>query len=557
MGTFLGYLWGKIMRAVVDIETDGLDATKIHCIVAQNYQTGEKRQWIGEECRQFGGWSSRIDQFIMHNGLSFDAPILNKFANAQIKPHQVRDTLVESQLYNPVRLGGHSLEAWGNRLGYAKGEFNEFAEYSEEMLEYCIRDTELTKRLAVLLEGEGKSFKPKAYELERNVRIVIDRQERNGFAFNLREGQLLLAKLEDEQHELKEQADEMFKPVEKQLKTKIKYIPFNIASRKQIAERLMEKGWKPDKYTDKDNIIINEEVLSKIRGMPEAEMFSRYFLLQKRTGLLKSWVKECQEDGRVHGKVLTLRTITGRMAHHKPNMAQVPAVHSPFGKECRSLWTVSNPETHRLVGTDANGLELRCLAHYMDDKNFTSEVLIGDVHSANQIAAGLKTRDQAKTFIYAFLYGAGPAKIGKIIGGSSQAGKNLIKKFLANMPALKTLRSDIQEAVQKEGTIKGLDGRRLQIRSEHSAVNTLIQGAGAIVCKQWLVEMDKRIRRSGLDAQLVVSVHDEYQFEVAKPDIKRFTQITKEAIHQTQEILSFKCDLDCAYKIGNNWAETH
>jgi len=545
-----------MMKAVVDIETDGLDATKIHCIVAQNYQTGEKRQWIEEECLQFGGWAIRIDQFIMHNGLSFDAPILNRFANAKIKPSQVRDTLVESQLYNPVRLGGHSLEAWGNRLDYSKGELNEFAEYSEEMLTYCIRDAELTKRLAMLLEEEGKGFGSKAYELERNVRIIIDKQERNGFAFNLMEGQLLLAKLEDEQHALKERADEMFEPTEKQLKTKIKYIPFNIASRKQIAERLMERGWKPDKYTDKDNIIINEEVLSKIKDMPEAQMFSRYFLLQKRTGLLKAWIQECQEDGRVHGRVLTLRTITGRMAHHKPNMAQVPAVYSPFGEECRSLWTVSNPETHKLVGTDASGLELRCLAHYMDDSNFTKEVLTGDVHTANQIAAGLRTRDQAKTFVYAFLYGAGPAKIGKIVGGSSKAGRELIGKFLKNMPALKRLRANIQEAAQS-GTIKGLDGRRLHIRSEHAALNTLLQGAGAIVCKQWLVGMDKRIRRSGLDARLVVSVHDEYQFEVAKPDIERFTQITKEAIIETQNVMSFKCDLDCDYKIGNNWAETH
>ena len=544
------------MKAVVDIETDGLDATKIHCIVAQNYQTGEKRQWIEEECLQFGGWASRIDQFIMHNGLSFDAPILNRLANAKIKPSQVRDTLVESQLYNPVRLGGHSLEAWGNRLDYSKGDLNEFDEYSKEMLAYCIRDAELTKRLAMLLEEEGKRFGSKAYELERDVRIIIDKQERNGFAFNLMEGQLLLAKLEDEQHQLKEQVNEMFKPTEKKLKTKTKYIPFNIASRKQIAERLMERGWKPDKYTDKDNIIITEEVLSNIKDMPEAQMFSRYFFLQKRTGLLKAWVQECQEDGRVHGRVLTLRTITGRMAHHKPNMAQVPAVYSPFGEECRSLWTVTNPQTHQLVGTDASGLELRCLAHYMDDATFTNEVLTGDVHTANQKAAGLGNRAQAKTFIYAFLYGAGPAKIGKIVGGNAKSGQQLISKFLRNMPALKRLRSDIQEAAQS-GTIRGLDGRRLHIRSEHAALNTLLQGAGAIVCKQWLVEMDKRIRRYGLDARLVVSVHDEYQFEVARPDIDKFTQITKEAMKETQEVMSFKCDLDCDYKIGNNWAETH
>jgi len=545
-----------MMKAVVDIETDSLDATKIHCIVAQHYQTGETRQWVGDECSQFGGWSGKIDQFIMHNGLSFDGPILNRLANAKIKSHKIRDTLIESQLYNPVRDGGHSLASWGERLDYTKGEFTEFEEYSEKMLEYCIRDTELTRKLGVSLEQEGRIFSPKAYDLERQIRIIIDRQQDNGFAFNLMEGQILLARLEDEQRQLGFQANEMFEPTEVQLKTKVKHIPFNIASRKQIAERLVERGWKPKKHTDKGNIIVNEDVLSKIKDMPEAQMFSRYFLLQKRTGLLRAWIQECQEDGRVHGKVLTLRTITGRMAHHKPNMAQVPAVYSPYGKECRSLWTVSNPETHRLVGTDASGLELRCLAHYMDNESFTKEVLTGDIHTANQKAAGLKTRDQAKTFIYAFLYGAGAAKIGKIVGGSSRTGRELIEKFLKNIPPLKTLRTNIQEAAQS-GLIKGLDGRRLHIRSDHAALNTLIQGAGAVVCKQWLVEMDKGIQSSGLDARLVVSVHDEYQFEVAKPDIERFGKITKEAIYQTQKILNFRCDLDSNHKVGNNWAETH
>ena len=423
------------------------------------------------------------------------------------------------------------------------------------MLEYCQRDVELTRKLAQNLELEKEKFSNQCYDLERDIRILLDKQQKNGFAFDLMKAQLLLAKLEDEQHELERRAEEEFEPTIIELKTKTKEIPFNIASRKQIADRLMERGWEPTKLTDKGNVIVNEDVLSKIK-MPEAQMFSRYFLLQKRTGLLKAWIKECGEDMRVRGRVLTLKTITGRMAHHSPNMAQVPAVYSPYGKECRELWTVSNAQTHQLVGTDASGLELRCLAHYMENADFTNAVLTGDIHTFNQRVAGLQTRDQAKTFIYAFLYGAGPAKIGKIVGGGPGKGQNLISKFLSNMPALRTLRSNIQEAAQ-EGSIKGLDGRRLMIRSEHAALNTLLQGAGAIVCKKWLVEIDKRVRKSGLDAKLVASVHDEYQFEVAKPDINRFTKITKDAMYQTQKEFSFKCDLDSDYKIGNNWAETH
>ena len=552
-------------KAVVDIETDGLDATKIHCIVAKSYTSNKTKTWIGEECKQFPTWASQITEFIMHNGVSFDGPVINKLLGKSIPLTKIRDTLLESQLYNPIREGGHSLESWGERLSYPKGEFNEFYSFNPEMLEYCKRDAELTKKVAMTLEDESKYFSTKSYDMECKVRAIIDRQQTNGFAFNLREAMSLYSKLMDEQTKLEGQAEETFEPTQIKLKTKTKEIPFNIASRMQIADRLMKRGWKPTRFgkeielkdgTTKRNVIVSEEILDKV-NMPEAKMFSRYFLLQKRTGLLKSWIKECQEDGRVHGKVLTLRTVTGRMAHHSPNMAQVPAIYSPIGKECRSLWTVSNPETHSLVGTDASGLEIRCLAHYMNDPEFTNTVLSGDVHTANQKAAGLKTRDQAKTFIYAFLYGAGAAKIGKVVGGNAQQGQVLINKFLSNMPALKRLRENVQERVEKHDTIKGLDGRLLHIRSPHAALNTLIQGGGAIICKQWLVHLIEGLTRAALDARLVASVHDEYQFEVAKADIERFCRLTKEAMKQTQRTLEVRCELDCDYKVGRTWADTH
>jgi len=544
-----------MIKAIVDIETDAIKATKIHCIVARSLSSDKEKVWIGDECQQFAGWSRQIDEFIMHNGISFDAPILNRLTGSSIRLSQVRDTLIESQLYNPIREGGHSLEAWGDRLNFPKGECNDFRTFNEDMLQYCIRDTKLTRKLAHKLSAEGKMFSSRSYELERKVRAIVDQQEKNGFAFNIKEAIMFLSKLEDEQHKLEQQAEEMFEPTEVVLKTKTKYIPFNIASRKQIAERLIEKGWKPTHKTEKGNIIVSEEILSKLK-MPEAQMFSRYFLLQKRTGLLKSWIQECQEDERVRGRVLTLRTVTGRMAHHSPNMAQVPATYSPYGEECRELWTVSNPDTHTLVGTDASSLELRCLAHYMDDPKFTKEVLTGDVHTANMKAAGLTNRDQAKTFIYAFLYGAGPSKIGKVVGGNARVGQQLTSKFLSNMPKLKTLRDNVTEA-SETGTIKALDGRRLHIRSPHASLNTLLQGAGAIVCKQWLVYMDERIRKSGVDVKLVASVHDEYQFEVDKKDVERFGQITKDAMIETTSTLGMRCPLDCEYKAGTTWKETH
>ena len=541
--------------AIVDIETDSLNATKIHCIVARSYEGNKVKAWVGQECSEFASWSQQIDTFVMHNGISFDAPVLNRLLGCNIKLSQIRDTLIESQLYNPIRDGGHSLEAWGKTLGFEKGDFHDFSEYSPEMLEYCKRDTEVTRLVAQKLEKEGKAFKSKAYELECKVRAIVDKQQKNGFAFKLKEAMILQAQLQDELHELERKAEEDFEPNVIELKTKTKYIPFNIASRKQIAERLQAKGWKPKQMTDKGNVIINEAVLSKI-DMPEAKMFNRYFLLQKRTGLIKSWIMACEEDNRVRGKVMTLRTITGRMAHAVPNMAQVPAIYSPYGRECRSLWTVDDESKYRLVGVDASGLELRCLAHYMNDPEYTNIVLTGDVHTANQQAAGLQTRDQAKTFIYAFLYGAGAAKIGKVVGGGPKKGQQLITKFLNNMPALKRLREQVA-MWSANGTVPALDGRLLHIRSEHAAVNTLLQGAGAIVCKQWLVHIMERVIKAKLNVRLVASIHDEYQFEVAIPDIERFCRLTKEAMTQTTKTLKMKCELDCDYKIGKTWADTH
>ena len=550
--------------AIVDIETDSLNATKIHCIVARSYETNKVKAWVGQECSEFASWSQQIDTFVMHNGISFDAPVLNRLLGCNIKLSQIRDTLIESQLYNPIRDGGHSLEAWGKTLGFEKGDFHDFAHYSPEMLEYCKRDTEVTRLVAQELEVEGKGFKSKSYDLECKVRAIIDKQQKNGFAFKIREGMILQAQLQDELHELERKAEEDFAPTIIELKTKTKYIPFNIASRQQIAQELIKLGWKPKQFgkeielkdgTTKKNVTINELILSKIK-LPEAKMFNRYFLLQKRTGLIKSWIKACEEDNRVRGKVMTLRTITGRMAHAVPNMAQVPAVYSPYGRECRGLWTVDDVSKYRLVGVDASGLELRCLAHYMDDPEYTNIVLTGDVHTANQERAGLKTRDQAKTFIYAFLYGAGAAKIGKIVGGNFKHGNQLITKFLNNMPALKNLREQVTRW-SSTGTISALDGRLLHIRSEHAALNTLLQGAGAIVCKQWLVHIMERVIKTKLDVRLVASIHDEYQFEVAIPDIERFCRLTKEAMTQTTKTLKMKCELDCDYKVGKTWADTH
>jgi len=543
-------------NVIVDIETDSLNPTKIHCIVAKDLETSKVEIWDHSNLNTFKSWSTNVNKFIMHNGISFDAPVLNRLLNTNIKLDQVVDTLVLSQLFNPIRDGGHSLAAWGNRLGHPKWEQENFEIYNKEMLEYCKNDVNLTQVLYKKLCIEKNKFSSYSINLEHKIRAIIDQQERNGFTLNIQRTIGLLARLSDEAYKLEQWAKKEFPPTIIELKTKTKYVPFNIGSRYQIADRLIERGWKPNKYTDKGNVIVSEEILNKI-NMEEAKKFSRFLLLQKRIAQIQSWINCFDDDtGKVHGRVLTLRTVTGRMAHHNPNMAQVPAVRNPFGKECRNCWTVSNPNTHTLVGTDASGLELRCLAHLMDDKDYINEVVHGDIHTTNMKMAGLTDRDQAKTFIYAFCYGAGAAKLGKIVGGNKDRGQALIDRFLSKLPALARIRSNVQKAAER-GRIKGIDGRLLHVRSPHSALNTLIQGGGASICKDWLVNMTIRINNTGIDAKLVASIHDEYQFEVAKGDVKRFGTITREAIKDTERQLNLKCPLDSTWKDGETWAMTH
>ena len=554
------------MKCILDIETNGLldEATNVHCIVAYDIDGKKPYVFKGDECRvRFPNFARNVSQFIMHNGLSFDAPMLNKLCGTEIKDNSILDTLILSQLFNPMRDGGHSLESWGERFEFPKGNIENFDYYTEEMLEYCKQDVNITYKLYNYLKEEGSKFSKRSIDLEHRIRKIINDQENFGFYLDIPYATTFMASLQDRSQNIYNQLQEVFPPivttgrVHKRSGKPLKDIiePFNPASRKQIGERLMELGWEPTKKTDKGNVIVDEDVLSKI-DMDEAKLISEYLLLQKRHTQIASWVEAVKTDGRVHGRVLTLRTVTGRMAHTSPNMAQVPAVYSPFGKECRSCWTVQNPETHSLVGTDASGLELRGLAHFMDDQNFVNEILNGDVHTANQKMAGLQNRDQAKTFIYALMYGAGAAKIGLIVGGDSKTGENLISKFMSNMPKFNLLKKKLTEA-SESGMIRGLDGRLLHIRSPHASLNTLIQGSGAVICKQWLVQMIDKIQESGVDAKLVASVHDEYQFEVANDDTEKFGEITNTAIKEVQDIYDLKCPLDSEFKIGKNWAETH
>jgi DNA polymerase-1 len=550
------------MKIVLDIETNSRHDVIWLC-VTRNIETNEVKVWKAANGLQ--EYLVGCDLIIMHNGISFDSQVLKESWKVTMKLSQVCDTLVLSRLLNPSLEGGHSLEAWGQRLGYPKGDFCDWdAGWSQEMEDYCIQDTLVTAQLYshLITTLQSEEFSSQSQELEHEVQAIITKQEKAGFKLDTVNALSLLAELKTKLDTIQVEMQRIFpdkvttgrvhKTTGKPLSDIVE--PFNPGSRKQIAERLIEKGWKPTKHTEKGSVIVDETTLEGI-DIPEAKAIAEYLMLQKRIAQVESWLEAVKDDGRVHGRVITNGAVTGRMTHMSPNMAQIPNSGAVYGPECRELWIVE--KGNKLVGIDASGLELRMLAHYMNDNAYTNEVVSGDIHTTNQTAAGLQTRNQAKTFIYAFLYGAGSTKIGTIVGGSSKEGQKLIDNFLQNTPKLQRLRKAVADAYAKRGRLQGLDGRKLLVRSEHSALNTLLQGAGAIVMKQALIILHKKLVRAKIWHEFKANVHDEWQIECKEVDADTVGKTGVESIEEAGIVLKMNCPLTGEYKVGNNWKETH
>jgi len=567
------------MKLVFDIEADNLlqDATQVWCIVAVDVDTDTLYTFDPDSINDGLELLGKADTLIGHNIIDYDLRLLKKLHNF-VYSGNIIDTLVYARTIWPdVRdkdftlvkqgkipqklVGSHSLRAWGHRLGVLKGEVNSetgFSAFTQEMLDYCVQDVAVNKELYERIEA--RQFNQEALDLETELHTLLIEQEEHGFPFDVDAASSLYARLAQRKTDIEKELQDTFEPTIIEMKTKTKTIPFNPASRQQIADRLMKRGWQPEAYTDNGEPKVDETVLSSI-DMPEARMLSEYLLLNKRIGQLatgkQAWLK-MEKKGRLHGRVNHMGAVTSRCTHANPNMAQVPSVGAEYGVECRSLFHA--PEGYSLLGADASGLELRCLAHYMaayDDGSYAKVVLEGDVHTTNQEAAGLPTRSNAKTFIYGFLYGAGDEKIGKIIGKGSTEGRKIKNKFLKKLPALKYLKDAVSKAAKERGWIKGLDGRVIPIRHSHAALNTLLQSAGAIICKTWYVYVARALKEAKLDAQIVAFIHDEVQVLVKKGQEDEAGRVIQRCMRDVEERFKFRCQLDSDYKYGRNWADTH
>ena len=598
---------------VFDIETDGLydEATKIHCIVFYDI--------IGDRTYEFGPrvidaallCLAEADLLIGHNITNYDIPVIEKLWPETFtkKPFpQIIDTLLctrliwpKEKLYDldteqyssvpPNLRGSAGLKAWGYRLSDKKINFKEFSTYSQEMLDYCKQDVSVTTKLFNHIQMQNIDHK--AYQLEHSLAHCIQRQIRTGFPFDIDKCLAVVDDLESEKAKLEEELKTLFPPIKTETwftpkvnNTKrgyVKGVPFrkvhseefNPGSRQQITDRLRSKyEWVPEDVTDKGNAILNDEVLAQL-PYPEAKPLSRYMLLKKRLGQMKegnnAWLKLVDEDSVMHGDLITNGCITGRASHRNPNMAQVPAAYSPYGKECRELFHA--PNDWILIGSDAKALELRCLAGYLalwDDGEYGNVVIddTQDIHTYNQKMFGVGTRDISKRLLYAVLYGAGFLKAGSIVNPNEKDpdelrsfGRTAINSFLKGIPALQELKRQLAATLGSRGFLIGLDKRPLYCRSEFKALNVLLQAAGAVIMKQVVINIHEELNDAGYvygkDWVQHAFIHDEIQMS-CRPGIEQnLIPYILNSYVMAGEGFDFLCKIEGDVKTGHSWYDTH
>ena len=499
---------------------------------------------------------------VAHNGIGFDFPVLERVWGIRVPEHRQFDTLTLSRLLAPMRDGGHSLKAWGIRLGFEKMEFDveDFdGGYTEEMGIYCKRDVEVNARLYhhLLTQADKMKFSQESIQLEHDVARITKQQEINGFKLDFPLAVQWQTDMANRMQAIENDLQQRFPPIVterwsektgKRLKDDVEV--FNVGSRQQIAKRLSSLGVKFNKHTPTGTPVINEDTLASI-DKEEAQLCSEYLQLVKLNGMVTSWIDACDATThRIHGRVNTCGAITGRMTHSSPNLAQIPSL-----KIARECFTVD--EGNVLVGCDASGLELRCLAHYMQDDKYTEQILEGDIHTYNQQAAGLPERNMAKTMIYGLIYGAGDAKLGTIVDGSAKDGKRIRDTFLRKTPALKQLIDKVKRIAENNKSVPGLDGRRVWVDEDYKSLNRLLQSCGAIVMKKAVVFAHTRLTQNGIPFKLVAQVHDEFQFETPAQFGKAVGLIAKQSIIDAGLYFNMRCPQDGEFKIGTSWADTH
>jgi DNA polymerase-1 len=611
-----------VKRYVFDTEFNGFleDAHTLHSLVLQDLATNVRYSFADQPgyrpLAEGLVMMSEADELIGHYIIGYDLRALKKVRKWSPRPGtKITDTVVLARVLftdmgdednKRMKKGtldkgfwnSNKLEAWGQRLGNKKMKYElGFDAWNPTMQVYCEQDVDvsvqlyhhLMKRIADL----GVDPDAPWWKIEHGTQAYCNGIEEEGFPFDRDKAVKLYGVLAERRAALDEEVKKAFQAIyvsgglftpKKDLKrmnytggvtfTKVELQEFNPQSRPQIIDRLRRfRGWRPTVFTENGNPTVDDDVLRAL-PWPEYQTLGTYFMVSKRIGQLaegdEAWLK-VEKNGVVHGGINPGGTNTGRASHSHPNIAQVPAITNkkgvvPYGRECRELFT--SVPGWILLGSDLSGIELRCLAHYLspfDGGEYARTVVEGDVHmktvDALKVVGIIIIRSQAKTFIYAYLYGAGDEKLGLTIDPTLPArkaqalGKKAREAIEANVPGLGELQKKLKKAWKKRGFIFGLDGRPLFPRSEHSVLNTLLQNAGAVIAKKWLLVQEEVLK--DLPHRVHAWVHDEVQMSVKPEHASTIGPIVCLAATSAGIELGFQCRVDAAFNTGRNWAETH
>lgn len=583
-------------QVILDLEANGLNPDTIWCVCTEDLETGEEKDFLVTEpgyLESLATYLAGFDEYIGHNLLGYDLPVLRQLAGICVPVSKTTDTLVLSRLFEAKREGGHSLEEWGIRVGLEKVGHDDWERFSPEMLKRCRGDVSLTRKVYNYLLREGREFSDFSIRLEHNATAIFEECRRYGFSFNTEQAHRLYQEVSARASGLRVKIQGAFPLLPKPIRevkysvnkdgsipqrllpwgsvggdfTAIEWVEFDLDSPKQIVERMNRLGWDPVERTPPSKTYLKGQpkasevnLLTIPDDAPvEARLLREYIICTNRQRMVTTWLEAVGPDDRIHGSIISTGAHTHRAAHRSPNQANIPGVKDKkgrvnlYGAECRSLWRAS--EGRKLVGVDAASIQLRILAHLMDDPKFTELVTTGKPHQYNADKIGI-TYEQAKTFIYAMILGGGDEKIGSIVGGKEKEGKELKRAFKETWPKYQEV-LDYLKACASRGYMLMPDGRHIPVPNAHLGMGVALQGIEAILMKLAIIYWYKEKNRRKLISDLVAFVHDETQLDTEPEHCEESGVIMSTNITRAGEVLSLRCPMAGEIKIADNWAGAH
>jgi|TARA_R110001606_G_scaffold77285_4_gene178562 DNA polymerase-1 len=612
------------MRLVYDIECNGLTPDTIWMIVAQNLDTNQIYKFSDHDnlhgtIADGAALLQNAELLVGHNIIGFDNMVMDKICGTTLNEKRVHDTWVMSQVLRYKRNHRHGLAGWGESLGNSKITYEDgWDAYSREMLRYCVQDVRVNVDVYNELLIEYKKvaeFNPKiklGMQAEHETAKFNAFCKNKGWYFDMKEAKELLGTMQQRMAEISN-------TIEPQMGTKVVFIDkepktpkykkngtytattakllseyfetkvsiedthlagpsfkfqrttkeqSKLGSQEAVKEWLTTIGWKPDEYNRKKigrewvttGPKLTTSSLSKLGEV--GLMVDEYYVLRHKASLMEGWVErvEITDDKRLHGNMWTIGTPTFRVRHEV--IANLPGIETPWGKEIRGMLK-PDPGTV-IVGADSAGNQLRGLCHYVGNDDFTNEVRYGDQHQRNADALGC-SRGIAKGYLYAYLFGAGDAKLGQVLTGksNSEVGRKSRINFSKGIKGLEELKKKLLGIWNKtshnqgDGWFPALDGRPVFCGSGHQTLNYLLQAAEGVTCKAALMWAWDKIKEEKLRAEPRLFYHDEMAFQSHPDDAKRVGEILKESFTAGPELFGVTCMDGGDYVIGESYADVH